>query len=264
MKSNPRPTMLENRGRFVVPELLEGSWSGQGQARMSKSAVIDCGWGRIIFGQSFDSSLEIVGVMQSEPPGRRDVALYVRDSRGILEAAPKTLFLDPSYSYRLDLRFPAEREVLPPRVIIRPAMSWHEAAVNQLYLACDVVPVRKGYCCDLHNEPAVTLLVAQEPDAQGSIIGVAMGVDHRDAFNDPNNGSSLWALAVAPQTHGSSVRKALVTAMARRFRDAGRSFMDLSVSRDDRDAIALCEELGFLRTPVRAIRRKQPEAAAVV
>jgi len=264
-KMDYRPLMLENCGRFVVADMLNESINSHEQEPMLKSTVVDCGWGRLIFGQTFNSLAEIAGTLQSEPLGQRDIALCVRDPHGVLAVAPRTLFLDPSYSYRLDLRILGERNVpVPSAPIIRPVMGRDEAAINQLYQACDMVPVRKGFCAGLHDDPEVTVFVAQGSESQSSIIGVAMGIDHRAAFNDPNNGSSLWALAVAPQTHSSSVRIALVTALGRHFKDAGRSFMDFCVSRDDPEAIALCKDLGFLRTPIRAIRRKQPKTAAIV
>ena len=33
----------------------------------------------------------------------------------------------------------------------------------------------------------------------GAVIGSVMGLNHQRAFRDPENGSSLWCLAVDPQ-----------------------------------------------------------------
>ena len=67
------------------------------------SASIDCGWGRLLFGQTFQSPLALVEALRAETPGRRDIAFYIRDPHVVLAAAPQELFLDPSHTYRLDL-----------------------------------------------------------------------------------------------------------------------------------------------------------------
>src|SRR3546814_7837707 len=79
----------------------------------------------------------------------------------------------------------------------------------------------------------------------GQVIGTVMGVDHKRAFDDPENGSSLWSLAVDPQTSHPGVGEALVRQLAERFQARGRSFMDLSVVHDNKEANALYEKLGF-------------------
>jgi hypothetical protein len=61
----------------------------------ASEASIDCGWGRLIFGQTFASSERLAEVLRSEGPDRRDIAFYVRDPHVLLAAAPQELFLDP-------------------------------------------------------------------------------------------------------------------------------------------------------------------------
>ena len=92
---------------------------------------------------------------------------------------------------------------------------------------------------------------AIEAEAQdGEILGVVMGVDHTVAFDDPEDGSSLWALAVDAQAAVPAVGIGLVKELAARFRNAGRAFMDLSVLHDNAEAIKLYEKMGFERVPV--------------
>src|SRR5690606_23870409 len=92
--------------------------------------------------------------------------------------------------------------------------------------------------------------------ASGEVIGGATGVDHVHAFDDPERGSSLWALAVEPQATHPGIGQAIVRHMAEFFIARGRNFLDLSVMHDNSEAIRLYERLHFERVPVFAVKRK--------
>jgi GNAT-family acetyltransferase (TIGR03103 family) len=83
-----------------------------------------------------------------------------------------------------------------------------------------------------------------------------MGVDHMRAFNDPERGSSLWCLAVDPQTRHPRIGEALVRRIVDHFRARGAAFLDLSVLHTNEGAIALYEKLGFRRVPYFSVKRK--------
>ena len=117
-----------------------------------------------------------------------------------------------------------------------------------------MVPLREGYLEADGHPDSVTVLVAE--GTEGRLAGVVIGIDHRIAINDPDNGSSLWALAVDPQAQMPGVGTALVLALAEHFRQRGRAFMDLSVMHNNEQAIALYEKLGFVRVPVFCVKRK--------
>ena len=102
---------------------------------------------------------------------------------------------------------------------------------------------------------AVKYLLAVR-DEDGAVVGTVTGVDHELLFNDPEEGSSLWTLAVDPAAGLPGVGGALTKALAEHFRSAGRAYMDLSVAHDNAAAIGLYEKLGFRRVPVLAIKRK--------
>lgn len=228
-------------------------------ASMKSAAVVDCGWGRLIFGQTFESPEDIADVLKEESPGRRDVAFYVREPHVVLASSPQTLFLDPSHSFRLDLQgWKSEDAFLSPGLVIRSATAEDESAINRLYKSRDMVPVSDGFCARLTDDSAVTMLVAEEAGSDGAVNGVVMGIDHRAAFDDPDRGSSLWSLAVDPQAHTPGIGVSLVAALANRFKEAGCGFMDLSVMHDNREAIALYEKLGFIRVPIYCVKRKNP------
>jgi GNAT-family acetyltransferase (TIGR03103 family) len=83
-----------------------------------------------------------------------------------------------------------------------------------------------------------------------------MGVDHFRAFNDLENGSSLWALAVDPQASHPGIGRALTASLADHFAARGRDYMDLSVMHDNEAVISLYEKMGFQRVPVFCIKKK--------
>lgn len=222
-------------------------------AGLLHEASVDCGWGRLLFGQTFGTPLALASALNDEASAERDIALYVREPHVVLAAAPQQLFLDPSHTYRFDLARLPDAEA-PMATAIRPARPSDANEINRLYLSRSMLPLREGYLAEDARPDCVRLLVAESPE--GGLSGVVIGIDHTAAINDPDNGSSLWALAVDPQARAPGVGSALVLALARQFRESGRAFMDLSVKHDNEQAIALYEKLGFTRVPVFCIKRK--------
>ena len=226
---------------------------------MKALATVDCGWGRLIFGQTFDDPEKLAATLREEKPGQRDVGFYIRDPHVVIAQAPQSLFLDPSHTYRLVL----QKRALPIPIAlgttwhIRFAESGDLEALNRIYRARRMVPVPREYIDKLTKSSAVCLLVAEDVQS-GEVLGVVTGVDHVRAFDDPDHGASLWSLAVDPQCTVAGVGLALICSLAQHFRHQGRSYLDLSVMHDNREAIALYESLGFERVPVYCVKHKNP------
>ncbi len=222
------------------------------------NAVVDMGWGRLLFGQTFADAERLVEAIRAEGPGRRDIAAYVSDPHVILAQAPQELFLDPSHTFRLELaKLRAERR-RPRGFTIRRLNSLRDAdEVNRIYMAQKMVPVAPEYFWRRRDSRVVTCLVAED-NKTGRVIGTVMGCDHVRAFGDPERGSSLWCLAVDPQATRPGVGEALVRHLAQNFREAGLAQLDLSVLHDNEQAIGLYEKLGFQRVPVFTLKRKNP------
>jgi GNAT-family acetyltransferase (TIGR03103 family) len=225
---------------------------------MVRNVALDCGWGRLLFAQTFGDARELARTLEREEEGRRDVGFYVAEPHVVLARAPLSLFLDPSHTFRLWLETFGEEAAAD---LIRPASAEgnDEAEINRIYIARHMVPLRQGF---LHKAAesgsgAITVLVATDP-VDRRICGVVMGIDHVAAFADPDNGSSLWALAVDPQAQAASLGRDLTMALASRFKALGRSFMDLSVLCDNDEAIALYRKLGFAQVPVFCMKKKNP------
>src|SRR5205085_3817603 len=90
----------------------------------------------------------------------------------------------------------------------------------------------------------------------GAIVGTVTGIDHQVAYADPEKGSSLWTLAVDPQTPHPGVGEMLIRWLAEHYIARGAGYMDLSVLHDNAGAIALYDKLGFHRLPVFAVKRR--------
>lgn len=235
--------------------------AGQPIARETQAvpeASIDCGWGRLIFAQTFESAERLAEALRAEAADRRDIAFYVRDPHVILAAAPQELFLDPSHTYRLDLATYRGARRRPSGFMVRRLTTRQDAeAVNVIYAARNMVPVPPDFFWSHRDARALTVLVAEDEET-GEIIGTVMGVDHSRAFLDPEAGASLWCLAVSPQAKRSGIGEKLVRRLAEHFAARGAAYMDLSVLHDNAEAIGLYEKLGFRRVPVFAVKRRNP------
>lgn len=241
-----RVESLQRTGRVGHPD----------EASADASAVLDCGWGRLIFAQTFDDAGELVSALREEAPEHRDIAIYVHDPHVLLAEAPQEIFLDPSHTFRLDLATYRSGRRQPRGFFVRRLSSEADArAVNRIYSARGMVEVRPDFFWSNRDNRAITYLVAED-ETTGEVIGTVTGIDHTRAFADPEQGSSLWCLAVDPQARHAGIGETLVRRLAEHFKARGAGFMDLSVLHDNEQAIALYEKLGFRRIPAFSVKRK--------
>ncbi|HZQ32935.1 MAG TPA: N-acetylglutaminylglutamine synthetase [Mycobacterium sp.] len=227
---------------------------------MPENVVLDLGWGRLIFGQTFSDAKHLAEVLREEGPGRRDICMYASEAHVVVARSPHELFIDPSHTYRLrfaDTTLDAPIDAGANGITVRPLESRDDAdEMNRVYLRCAMVPARVDVIWDNHVScDAVTYLVATR-ETDGAVIGTVTGVDHHKLFDDPEHGSSLWTLAVDPAAGLPGVGEALTRAVAEHMRANGCAYLDLSVVHDNAAAIALYEKLGFRRVPVLCIKRK--------
>lgn len=224
---------------------------------MSDDVVLELGWGRLIFGQTFADQEKLAEALRQEGKGRRDICIYAREPHVLVSKAPAELFIDPSHTYRLRFAEAEDNEPTLAGFTIRGVASRADAdAMNRVYVRCGMVPAPTDVIWDNHcHQEAVDYLVAVRDD-DGAMLGTVTGVDHVALFRDPEDGSSLWTLAVDPAATLPGVGAALTQHLARVYRERHRAYMDLSVAHDNNAAIALYEKLGFSRVPVMAVKRK--------
>jgi GNAT-family acetyltransferase (TIGR03103 family) len=225
---------------------------------MDSDVVLDLGWGRLVFGQTFDDLRGIVDALRAEESGRRDICIYPRDPHVLVGLAPDELFIDPSYTFRLDLHRYRPRPELIRGVFVRTVTSRDEMdAINRLYALNGMVTGDPVTMWANHRTRSFTYLVAEDRRT-GEIVGTVTGVDHRLAFGDPEGGTSLWCLAVHAQDAPPGTGEALARVLAERYVARGRAYLDLSVLHDNQAAIALYRKLGFTRVAAVCVKRKNP------
>ncbi|MEN4479353.1 N-acetylglutaminylglutamine synthetase [Mycolicibacterium cosmeticum] len=228
------------------------------ETRDDTGVVQDLGWGRLVFGQTFDDPEEFGTALRAEASGRRDIGMYLDAPHVFVALHPQEFFIDPSFTYRLTF---AERgDYWPddvPGVVVRPVQSIQDCeAINEIYVRCRMVPADiELMWSNVQREPHMVYLVATD-EHTGALIGTVTGIDHRQLFGDQENGSSLWCLAVDPAVSRPGVGGLLVRSLVEEFIRRGRAQMDLSVLHDNEGAIALYERMGFQRVPALGIKRK--------
>ena len=221
-----------------------------------ENAFLDCGWGRLVFAQTFQDPGALVASLREEGPDRRDIAFYVADPHVLLSHAPQELFLDPSHTYRLDLSTYRPGTRRPRGYFIRRLSSDQDGTeINRIYQTRHMVQVHPAFLSANRDNRALTYFVAED-ETTGAILGTVTGVHHARAFDDPQNGSSLWCLAVDPQAVHPGIGESLVRRLAEHFQARGCAYMDLSVMHDNDKAISLYDKLGFFRVPFFAVKRR--------
>ncbi len=225
--------------------------------RLEGGVVLDCGWGRLVFGQTFPDPMAAADVLRAEAAGERDILMYLSDPHVLVARRQGELFLDPSYTYRLDLpaALPDER---PSGVNVRNLRDETDAeTVNHIYSRNRMVTAPVSTLLDNARTPLFEHLVAEDTHS-GRVVGTVTGVDHVESFSDPDNGSSLWCLTVDGDLAPPGTGITLIAALVERFTQRERAFIDLSVLADNQGAIRLYERLGFYRVPVLCVKRKNP------
>ena len=221
-----------------------------------RDVALDCGWGRLLFGQTFESPAAMVDALGAEGPRRRDIAFHIREPQVLLAQAPQEVFLDPSHTYRLNLdTYRPHHRQARGFLIRRLAAQGDGEAISRIYALRGMVPVDPAFFWAQRDNRSLSYWLAEDEET-GDVIGTVTGVDHRRAFGDPEGGASLWCLAVDPQARFPGVGEELVRRLSEHFKARGASYLDLSVLHDNDQAIALYEKLGFVRVPFFSVKRK--------
>ncbi len=224
--------------------------------KLKSNVIQECGWGRLVFAHTFSSPASVASELVKERRGARDLAFYLRDPHVVLALRPHKLFLDPSHTFRLWLAHSRLKAHRNSGFVVTPIQSEKDiASLNRIYASRRMVKVNPEFLHQNRRSQKLQYLVAKDAMTD-EVIGVAMGLDHRKIFQDPEKGSSIWSLAVDPQTSHAGVGEALITEFITRMKRRGCNYIDLSVLHDNHEAIALYEKLGFERIPVFSIKTR--------
>jgi GNAT-family acetyltransferase (TIGR03103 family) len=243
------------RGQAPSYQRLQARFAEDGREEQRAPVALHCGWGRLLIGHTYPDPASLASDLLDEAPGERDIALYVAAPHQVLAQAPQQLFLDPSDTLRLwftDYR-PARRTFRGFCVRrVQGADDWK--ALNRLYQTRGMLPVDAERCTPHHRGGPVYWLA--EDEDSGQVVGGVMGLDHRKAYQDPENGSSLWCLAVDPQCTRPGVGEALVRHLIEHYMGRGLAYLDLSVLHDNQQAKRLYAKLGFRDLQSFTLKRK--------
>ena len=243
------------RGQTPSYERLQARFAEDGSELSACPVAVHCGWGRLLIGHTFPDPATLAEELLNEQPGERDIALYVAAPQQVLAQAPQQLFLDPSDTLRLWFTDYRQATRVFRGFRIRRAQSeadWN--AINTLYLSRSMLPIDPTLLTSRHDGGPVYWMA--EDEDSGAVIGSVMGLNHHTAFNDPENGSSLWCLAVDPLCSRPGVGEVLVRHLVEHFMSRGLSYLDLSVLHDNAQAKNLYAKLGFRTLSTFAIKRK--------
>ena len=243
------------RGQPPSYERLQARFAEEHGSELGQPKVVHCGWGRLLIGHTYPDASQLAADLLNEQAGERDIALYVAAPQQVLAQAPQQLFLDPSDTLRLwfsDYR-PAQCVFRGYRIRrAQNAEDWQ--AINCLYQMRGMLPIDPDKLTPRHLGGPVYWLA--EDEDSGSVIGSVMGLDHHKAYKDPENGSSLWCLAVDPRCTRPGVGEVLVRHLIEHFMSRGLSYLDLSVLHDNGQAKKLYAKLGFRELQTFSIKRK--------
>jgi GNAT-family acetyltransferase (TIGR03103 family) len=243
------------RGQSPSYQRLQAQLAEGGTPACQQPRAIHCGWGRLLIGHTYPDAGALSADLLTEQNGQRDIALYVAAPQVVLAQAPQQLFLDPSDTLRLwfsDYR-PAHRTYRGFNIRrVQNEADWD--AINRLYLQRGMLPIEIGQLTPrAAGGPSYWLA---EDATSGAVIGSVMGLNHVDAFNDPQAGSSLWCLAVDPHCPRPGVGEVLVRHLIEHYQSRGLNYLDLSVLHDNLQAKALYTKLGFRDLQTFTVKRK--------
>ncbi|SDQ12233.1 N-acetylglutaminylglutamine synthetase [Quadrisphaera sp. DSM 44207] len=256
-RARARVAGLRRRQDAAAARPWDGAPGRPGERRAS-DVVLDMGWGRLVFGHTFADQRGVLEALRAEESGRRDIACYVPNPQVLVGVSPHELFIDPSYTYRLPLHTYRQRRDAVRDVEVRTLQAREELdEVNRIYATAGMVQADVDVMWANQRTRTFTHLVALD-QRTGRIIGAVTGVDHALAFRDPENGASLWCLAVDGQAAPPGTGEALVRRLAERYLARGRAYLDLSVLHSNTGAITLYRKLGFHLAPPVCVKRKNP------
>ena len=177
---------------------------------MADDVVLELGWGRLIFGQTFADPRSSPMCCAARRTAGGTSASTCRDPHVLVALAPDELFIDPSHTYRL--RFTADDGRAPAPIGLHRAHTARRSRSRRderVYAA-----VRDGARADRrhlgqppHREPVDYLVAVRDDD--GSVVGTVTGVDHELLFSDPEDG-------LQPVDAWPSIRRPACPASARR------------------------------------------------
>jgi len=212
---------------------------------IKRNVRIELGWGKVLFAQTYQNAESLVKDLLDEETGKRNLAFYVQKPQVALDLAQDKLFLSPSLAYRLMLTTYSQPNItLDPEIKVRLLTKKDIEGANLTYKESEALPIDFKNTVKNQRSKALTYFIAEK---EGEILGIVIGIDHKELFNSPEEGASLWGLAVGRQARRTGIGNALVNYIASYYKTKGRNYLDLSVIYNNKRAITLYKKMGFKR-----------------
>ena len=180
--------------RKMVPNASQAGVAGSiaGAPAMARSVSLDCGWGRLLFGQTFDDHATLLEELLRESEGSRNIAFYVTEPHVIQSMAPQQVFLDPSHAFRLDLST-LEAAELPATYRIDLLQTQADAeGINRCYAKAGMVRVPDGFLLERRDDDRFLHLVARDA---ASSVSLAIDFDLESRLMQMVAGAALHRVA---------------------------------------------------------------------
>lgn len=252
-------TAVRHRIDRVSKTTMQSAWRKPRQSfreTITKGARVNCGWGNVLFGHTYEDLNDLKDDICDESKNTRNIALYLRDPHVLISLAPQEIFLDPSHTYRIWFeRYQSAKKPLKNLVIRRAEKASDLREINLILEKRGMVPLAKDFKAAQLKTNKIIFFIAEDRKTS-SPLGLVMGIDHAEVFEDPEQGTSLWTLAIHPNAKLPGLGEALVRHLIEYYIARGRDYLDLSVMHNNASAIRLYEKLGFERIPVFCVKSK--------
>jgi GNAT-family acetyltransferase (TIGR03103 family) len=222
---------------------------------MLENIAIDCGWGKLILGESFSSVDKLASELKKERKKERNICFNSPDSQVLLHQYSQNFFINPAYTYALDIENFSIRRSKRKSFSLRAVQSENDITeLNKVYSKLGMQEFRANWWSEKKPE-SLSLFVAVDSQSQ-KIIGGIMLVDHFVAIKNSHKTASIWSVAVDPDCHIAGVGKSLIKYVIQECKKKKRKKLFLSVIHSNMPAQKLYESLGFERCNIFTIKNK--------
>jgi GNAT-family acetyltransferase (TIGR03103 family) len=219
-----------------------------------ENKFLDCGWGKILFGETYNSAEKVAIDLKKEKKKERNILFYPLNPQILLTNYPQDFFLNPAYTYKIDLTSIIYKRSGKVDFSIRKADCEKDIEdLNRVYEKMKMQPLRQNW---LENKGYAIEVFIVEDNETLEVLGGAIIVDHFIAWKDIKKSVSLWSLVVNVHAKYSGIGKKLLKFIIQEYKKKKRKRLFLSVTANNLPAQKLYEYMGFVKTPILTIKNK--------
>jgi len=223
---------------------------------MIENAILDCGWGKLLFGETFVETRKTISELKKERKTERNILFYPLDPQLMMTSNAADFFLNPAYVYKLDIKNVVNRKISRATFVVRKAETEKDIEdLNKIYVKMHMLPLRKNWFAQ--KDKSINVYVVENKKTK-EIYGGMMLIDHVSAFKDEKKSTSIWSVVITSSAPYSGMGKALMKHGIQESKKRKRERVFLSVVATNIPAQRLYEQLGFVKTPILMVKNKTP------